>query len=735
MLELFKIAGRIDLEGADKASSDIDRIEGKGKGLAGRIGGVAKTVGKGALVIGGAMVAAGGAAFAMTQKVTGSFDNIAKTSKKLGVTSDAYQVMDYWAGQNGISTNDMERAVGRLNQRIGLAASGNEKYAGALEQLGVDMGAVKDGTLSTEDAMAQSIQTLSQMSNEQEKSALASELFGTKLARELMPALQDGSLSLEDAKKKAEELGFVIEEDTLSAAEHFNDTWDDLTRAMGAFGQKIFAQLMPAFQTMMDWILANMPAIQAIFKAVFDVISTVFSVAVNWIQSLIAWLNEWFGSNQAGLSNMWQLYQQYFTMIWGYIQEAYELIKSIITTAMAVIGEFLAEKLAMIVEFWQENGAQVIEAVQNFMQMVKSIFEFLMPAILFVVEMVWGLIKGVIDGALNTIMGLVKIFSGLFTGDWSKMWEGVKQLLKGALQLIWNLINLTLIGRTLALVRNFVKLGISLFRNFGTSIVNFFRNMGNSASNLVSSMISRVLGFFRNMASGAVSAVSGLISRVLGFFRSLASGAGGIVSGLVSRVLGFFRSMGSGISGIVRGIFSAVTGAFRNILSFITGLRSSFFNAGKGLIGQIVKGITGSIGNITSAVKGVASKIRGFLPFSPAKEGPLSDLDKLDFEGPIGDSIEKGESSLAKKMREMLGSLHPSVNMNVGGRPVATRSTEKESVPQPAADNSMMIGLLQELIQAVKDGKNIIVDNKVLGEVVDDEQGRRIGLNGRRVAF
>src|SRR5690625_7442430 len=109
----------------------------------------------------------------MTKKVTDSFDDIAKSSTKLGVTTDTYQEMEYWASQNGLSSNDMERAVGRLNQRIGLAAEGNEKYSNALERLGVDMNAVKEGTVSTEDAMYQSIQTLSEMTNEQEKYALA----------------------------------------------------------------------------------------------------------------------------------------------------------------------------------------------------------------------------------------------------------------------------------------------------------------------------------------------------------------------------------------------------------------------------------------------------------------------------------------------------------------------------------------------------------------------------------
>lgn len=135
--------------------------------------------------------------------------------------------------------------------------------------------------------MTQSIQALSQMENSQEKAALASELFGTKLSQELMPAIDSGALSIEEAQKKAEELGIVIGEDSLNAAEDFNDSWDDITRSLGAFGQKIIAKLMPTFQTMMDWVIVHMPQIQAVFSTVFDIIGVVITTVGDFIRDHI----------------------------------------------------------------------------------------------------------------------------------------------------------------------------------------------------------------------------------------------------------------------------------------------------------------------------------------------------------------------------------------------------------------------------------------------------------------
>lgn len=234
-----------------------------------------KNVAKGVAIAGAAAVALGVSTFAATKKVAEGFDHIAKTSKKMGVSTDYYQEMDYWAGQNGISSENMEKSMQRLNQRVGEARSGNKKYSGALQTLGIDMNAVKNGTLSTEDAMSQSLSALAKMTNEQDKAALASELFGSKLSQELMPALQDGSLTAEDAKKKLHDLGAVISEDTLKAAEKFNDTWDDLTRGVQAFGKKAVAGVMPFFQTAMDYAITKLPVVQAAFSKGFSAIGNV----------------------------------------------------------------------------------------------------------------------------------------------------------------------------------------------------------------------------------------------------------------------------------------------------------------------------------------------------------------------------------------------------------------------------------------------------------------------------
>lgn len=721
--------GRILVDDKE-AQSSLQKTDKSTKSLGDRLRGGIKTAAKWGVALVGAATAVGAGMFALVNKATAAADAIAKGSERMGVSTDFYQEMTYWASQNGIAHAQMEKAVGRLNQRIGMAANGNTKYADALKRLGINMDEVKNGTLSTEDAFAQSIQSLSEMTNEQEKAELATEMFGVKLARDLLPALNDGSLSIDEAKKKAQELGLVLAEDQLYAAETFQDSWDNIKRSLGAAATQIGLDLMPMFQLMMDWVLSNMPIIRKTFSNIFNFISGAVGWVVEGISNLISWLGEWRSSNETVLSGIWEGFQSYLGFIIEYWTNVFETIKEIVTEVFSFISEFIREilngiytfwqengtmildnarevfgmvrdtvmtvfhsileaiqsvleqvvpfvqeKLQVLSDFWAENGEQIMEAVQNAFSFIQSVIEFIMPAIQFVIEMIWGLIQGIINGALNIIMGLIKTFSGLFTGDWSKMWEGIKQLLAGALEFVWNLINLTLIGRGIALIKNFATLGVNLFRGLGGNIRNIFTNIMSTISNIVSRIVNSVLGFFRNMRSG--------------------------------------------ITGTIRGIFTGIRNTFNNILSFIKGLGKSFLNAGKGLIEQIAKGITGAISKVTDAVKGVVGKVRDFLPFSPAKVGPLSDLDKLDFKGPIEESLINAEHDIQGRMAHLLTLPNPNV----------------EGSYSPGTDNGVgqIITLIIELIEAIRQGKNIIINDKVLAKETGDARAENDGKRVRNV--
>src|SRR5690625_5873975 len=105
------------------------------------------------------------------------------------------------------------------------------------------------------------------------------------------------------------------------------------------------------------------------------------------------------------------------------------------------------------------------------------------------------------------------------------------------------------------------------------------------------------------------------------------------------------------------GVRNAVSTGIKGALKVVTGMVSSFKEAGEKIISMIADGIKGAASKVTGAAKDLMGKVRNLLPFSPAKDGPLTDLHQLNFGGTIADSIRKGRSLAVGAMDDMMESV------------------------------------------------------------------------------
>lgn len=334
----------------------------------------------------------------------------------------------------------------------------------------------------------------------------------------------------------------------------------------------------------------------------------------------------------AGFLYLWETnedFREFFVEMWEGLKDFFiETWLSISEFVMPIFQElidFIIETWSFFVEWWQESGNMILEAAQNVwsfiteiisiaMDLIMGIMSVLWPIIETLVIGTWNAIKGAIEGALNVITGIIDAFSALLTGNWGALWDAVKQILSGAVQFLWNLVQVWFVGRIIGVVTRFG-------------------------------------GLLRNVVSGAWNAVRGLFSSSLGAIR-------GLVSSGLNAVRNIFSSIMNGLRGIVSGAFSSVRSAIsngmRNAFNVVKNFFGRFKDAGRKIVTSIADGIKGAVGKVTDAIGNVAGKIRDFLPFSPPKIGPLMDIMDVDWGGTIGGGIEKGEDAVAKAMNDIL---------------------------------------------------------------------------------
>lgn len=239
----------------------------------------------------------------------------------------------------------------------------------------------------------------------------------------------------------------------------------------------------------------------------------------------------------------------------GKIKELAQNALKALQPAIAAVVKFFKDQLATIQKFWNENKESIMGALNNIYQFVKFIFQngilpvikFVMPLILTIIKSVWGNIQGVIKGALNIIMGAIKIFSGLFTGDFKKMWEGVKQLFKGGIEFAWNLFNLLFIGRILKGIGTFVK-----------SFVSFLRGGWNNAIGGIRGFVGKARDWFRSFADDGIARFNQLIDGAKALPGKIGSGirsmAGKVSDGIKAVANKMAQGLGSGVNGVIGGV-------------------------------------------------------------------------------------------------------------------------------------------------------------------------------------
>lgn len=354
-MNIFKLVGSVFVD-TDEANKSLAKTDEKAQGLGSTLQAAGKTVGKAALAIGAAAVGAGTAMVGMANSAAQAADEVDKGSIRMGVSTDYFQQLRYAAGQCGVEMSTMEAAAKKLE--------------------GTDLN------------MEQAMQQIMALGSETERSQMAAELFGDKLAYQLSPILAGTGDDFQGLMDRANELGIVMSEDSVAAGVTLGDTMSDVQQSFQAVVAEVGVQVMPIIQQLLDWVLEHMPEIQAFISKAMEVAQAVFQK----VGEVIAWLAEKF--------------EQYWPQIKETVQTVVNAIKNI----------------------WETTLKPIVTQVWEF---VKNMWNnSLKPIFTGVVEFFKGVFSGDISGAFN---GIIKVIEGI--------WNGLVEIIKKPVNVVIGVIN------------------------------------------------------------------------------------------------------------------------------------------------------------------------------------------------------------------------------------------------------------------------------------------------------
>lgn len=288
--------------------------------------------------------------------------------------------------------------------------------------------------------------------------------------------------------------------------------------AVGAVFQELFDALGPVFEALGPVL----KTLGDVFGQVAGVIGDVLAVALEAIIPLLAPMGETLAVLIEALTPILALVGPLAEILGGALVAA--------ITALTPLFEFVGEILTMlqpIILMLSDVIAQLLQAllplleplgalIANFLPPLIELFTTILGPIMELASTIIGALMPVIQGLLKILEGLINFVVGVFTGNWSQAWEGVKQIFTGFKDAIVGIVN-----------------GIgSIFTGLVDTIMGIFSGVGTW---LIDSGRALIGGFVDGIMAGfefAGEKISGGIDWVKGFFphspakRGPLSGAG-----------------------------------------------------------------------------------------------------------------------------------------------------------------------------------------------------------------
>ena len=415
-----------------------------------------------------------------------------------------------------------------------------------------------------------------------------------------------------------------------------NGMWSTLkdTFALGAMDMikplmPLIKEMMPKMAALMGTIgqavAAAIPKIMAFAtnaKAIWDGffagggatrVSGIFDTVKGVIMSVIPYFQQFASFVQTTIfpafQQMWVQVQPVLTQLWSTVQTVFQAIKVGIQAAVTFIQLL-----------WSNFGQSLLNGVQA----------------------VWSGIMNVIRGVLTVIQGIANLFIGIFTGNWSRAWQGIKQIFSG----VW-----TAIKGVFSIAFNSIKtglaVGLGVLKSLWTVAWNAIGAVASSIWNRIKSIVSGAINGVKGALSGGVNGIKALWSAGWNAMKTAVStawnGMSSFIRGIPGKILGFFSGVGSLLTGIgghiidglvagIRGALGRVQAAAQWIIDKIPGpIRSALGIAspskvmkeiGKWITIGLAKGMTGSVKYVQSAVKTLHQKIyKGMVNLKGGKKG------------------------------------------------------------------------------------------------------------------
>lgn len=635
-LDLFKLLGTIEVDNS-KANQALDETSDKGSQTQSKLSKAFGAVGKGAAVVGKTvatgLAVAGTAMAGLTVKalnLSGELEqNMGGSEAVFGQHADKMQAKAKEAFSNmGLSTSDYlatANKMGALFQGAGfsieesmtLSSDAMQRAADVASIMGIDTSAAMEAVAGAAKGNFTMMDNLGVAMNDTTLNAYALEKGLGKTTQE-MTNQEKIALAME-----------LFMEKTAYAAGNYAKENETLAGSLGTAkaaltnfldGSGTVDQLVGAFKNAAEVIVKNVTDIAPrLINGITEIINKIIPMLPPLLNQLLPVIVEGAVSLINGLvAALPGILNALMGALPALIEGVQTIINALITALPQIIESLVSALPTLIPLLVNALVSMIITLCTMLPQIIQPIIDYLPEIIISVVNALMENLPALITGIVQLVMGLVAALPQILQAVWEVIVNAFINLPQWFGSIFDSIVNV--IASIFPGAKDQIMTVWNAIKDYISTVVNSIKNVITTVWNSIKDTISTVINAVKNVISTVWEAIKTIIKNVMNIIFSVIKGDWDSVKESISNILNAIKSVISSVWDGIKSVISSVMNGIKNTISSIwDGIKntmSSVFNGIKSVATSVWNGIkdaiTKPIETARDTIKGIIDKIKGF---------------------------------------------------------------------------------------------------------------------------
>ena len=295
-----------------------------------------------------------------------------------------------------------------------------------------------------------------------------------------------------------------------------------------------------------------------------------------------------------GFNNLLSIVQDFFSVIeeWTSSESFQEFANSIIGICETLSGwfELVTQKLK---EIWDNGGretfSKLLGCISKLVTAISSIISFLSPVIEFVLNIVTPVVTeiiNVIGYVIDALSGLLDFIIGVFTGDWERAWNGIKEFFIG----IWNALK-TVVVTIFNIIKDIIVSVLNVIKNIWNTVWSWIKQLANTIWNGIKTIISNVINGIKNTISNVLNGIKNIWNNVWNGLKTtvtnIFNGIWNTIKRIINSILGGIEGMANGVVKGINKVISVMNNLSFDIPDWVPGMGGKKFGFNIGYMSEV----------------------------------------------------------------------------------------------------------------------------------------------------